>query len=199
MLVYVRHGATALNGEGSEERLRGRLEVPLADVGKQQAQDTAATLAKRLTALDSFETSPLHRTLQTAAIIGKRIGMKAVPNPDILDWDTGKLAGQKVEDVLPLVKHLITHPEEPAPGGQSFQDYLNYFVPAMQQKVNAPGVHLVIGHARGASVIQGLADNGGTSVDVQRVLDRPDVQPGGILIVNKRWGTTIHNPDVEKE
>ncbi len=198
MLVYVRHGATALNKGGSEERLRGWLPVPLSPLGQQQAHETAARLAKALpTDPATFTTSDLPRAVQTSAILGKALGQTATPDTNVRDWHTGDLAGQKVEDALPQLRHLISHPDEPAPNGEPLNTYLDRFVPAMREKVESPGVHLVVGHARGATVLEGIADpegGKGGQIAPHALLDRPRVQPGGILIINPKWDTTVDNP-----
>jgi len=198
MLVYVRHGATVLNKGGSEERLRGWLPVPLSELGQQQARETALRLAQRLSVdPQTFTTSDLHRALQTSAIVGQAIGKQATPDARVRDWNTGDLAGQKVEDVLPTLKHLISHPDDSAPNGEPLNAYLDRFVPTMREKVTAPGVHLVVGHARGATILEGIADETGGKggeINPDFLLKRPQVQPGGILIINKDWQTHVDNP-----
>ena len=197
MLVYVRHGATSLNKGGTEERLRGWLPVPLAPKGIEQAKATGLRLAQNIPTPDSARESDLNRTMQTGDIIGNALGIKVEPDPRVRDWNTGKLAGQKVMDVLPELQRLIKNPDEPAPGGESVNDYRQRFEPLMRDLVTAPGVHLVIGHARGATLLQGIADpegGKGGDVPIRFLLNRPTVEPGGILIVNKNWDTTVDNP-----
>jgi broad specificity phosphatase PhoE len=201
MLVYVRHGATALNKGGSEERLRGWLPVPLSELGQQQATTTARRLAQILPVQpDTFVASDLHRAHQTAQIVGSALGQTPEPDPRVRDWNTGKLAGQKVDDVLPLIKELIKNPDDPAPGGEALNQYLDRFVPTMREKVASPGVHLVVGHARGATILEGIADDvGGKGGDINPrfLLERPRVQPGGVLIIDKNWNTKVDNPEQE--
>lgn len=198
MLVYVRHGATSLNKGGSEERLRGWLPVPLSDLGEQQAQQTAQRLAKTLPGdPTTFRASDLHRALQTAGIISDAIGVPFTPDSNVRDWNTGNLAGKKVEDMLPTLQALIKSPDTPAPGGESVNDYRQRFEPLMRQLVESNGVHLVVGHARGATVLEGIADpegGKGGSIPIRFLLERPRVQPGGVLIINRNWDTTVDNP-----
>lgn len=63
MLILVRHGRTALNAAG---RLQGRLDVPLDDVGREQAVAVAAHVG----AVDVLISSPLTRARQTAETFG---------------------------------------------------------------------------------------------------------------------------------
>ena len=198
MLVYVRHGATSLNKGGSGERLRGWLPVPLTATGEDQAKQAGMRLNKLLmVAPKTFETSDLPRAMQTASIIGRHMGLTATPNTNLRDWNTGTLAGQNVDDVLPQLKHLMDHPDEPAPGGEPLNAYLDRFDPAMREKIAAPGMHLVVGHARGASLLEGMASpvgGVGDKIDPAFLVPRSRVKPGGILIINKDWHTTVDNP-----
>jgi alpha-ribazole phosphatase len=66
MLILVRHGRTALN---AARRLQGRLDVPLDDVGREQA----ARVAARVGGYDALISSPLLRATQTAAMFGSDV------------------------------------------------------------------------------------------------------------------------------
>ena len=197
MLIYVRHGKTSLNQSGGDERLRGWLPVPLSPEGHKQAQKAGMRLAQQLPGPpNSFVTSDLHRAMQTAAHISQSIGVQAKPDQNIRDWNTGDLAGEKVTEVLPKLKDLVHHPDEPAPGGEPLNTYLSRFVPEMKKKVNDPGIHLVVGHARGSAILEGIASPvGGKGVDIDKkfLLERPQLQPGGIMIIGKDWNPKIDN------
>jgi broad specificity phosphatase PhoE len=64
VLILVRHGRTALNAEG---RLQGRLDIPLDDVGREQAKAVVAHVG----AVDELISSPLLRATETAAFFGQ--------------------------------------------------------------------------------------------------------------------------------
>ena len=64
MLILVRHGRTALNAEG---RLQGRLDVPLDDVGREQAKAVVAHVG----VVDELISSPLRRATETAEFFGQ--------------------------------------------------------------------------------------------------------------------------------
>jgi broad specificity phosphatase PhoE len=134
--------------------------------------------------------------VQTAQILGKHLGMQATPESAIRDWNTGIYAGQKVEDVLKIIQGFIMSPEDVVPGGESFNTYLRRFEPAMRKRVASPGIHLVVGHARGASVLQGIASpvgGVGRGIDPQLLLEKPDVKPGGVMIITPEWKTKVIN------
>jgi broad specificity phosphatase PhoE len=187
-----------LNKGGTEERLRGWLPVPLTPQGVQQAHDVAGQLSLRP---DSFSASDLPRAAQTADIVGKHLGMAPKLEPNIRDWNTGDLAGTKVTDSLPQMKELIRTPDVSAPNGESIDSYLARFVPEMRKRIEDPGMHLVVGHARGAMVLQGIASpvNGkGEGIDPKYLLDRPDVDPGGVMTIDPRWNVKVQNPKAGK-
>lgn len=197
--MYQRHGATSLNKGGSEERLRGWLSVPLSDIGVQQAHEAGQRLRDMLPP-STFSTSDLYRAQQTAGIVGQYIGMQATPDPALRDWHTGYMAGQKVTDVMDDLKYYIAHPDEAPKDGEPLNSYLDRFVPAMRQRVAAPGVHLVVGHARGATILEGIADPvGGVGQDINPkfLFARPNVQPGGTLMINRDWQTQMDNPSIK--
>lgn len=192
-----------MNKGGSEERLRGWLPVPLSPLGVKQVHESAAKFAQVIggAPIKSSTTSDLRRALQSADILTQHTGIQFQPNTNLRDWNTGDLAGQKVVDVLPQLQHFIKNPTKSTPNGEPLQDYLNRFVPDVKGKVNDDGVHLVLGHARGATILEGVASpvgGVGGDVDPRYLLERPRVQPGGILVINNRWQTMVSNPE-EKE
>ena len=63
MLILVRHGRTAANAQGL---LQGRGDLPLDEVGRQQAQQVANSIG----AVDHVISSPLARARETAACFG---------------------------------------------------------------------------------------------------------------------------------
>jgi len=200
MLIYVRHGDTAFNAGGTEERLRGWLPVPLTPKGEQSANRAG----QRLRGLEpnTFATSDLHRAAQSAHIIGQQIGQPPDPDPALRDWNTGDLAGRKFEDVKETIFHLIDHPDKSAPGGESINEYLTRFIPAMRTKVEDPGVHLVVGHARGGMVLQGIAspEGGvGQDLDKQFLKTRPNFSPGDMLTFQPTWKMKVLNGHQDQE
>jgi probable phosphoglycerate mutase len=90
--VYlVRHGETEWARLG---RHTGRTDVPLTDVGREQAR----TLGRRLAGHDFalVLTSPLSRATETAALAGFA---DARPDPDLQEWDYGVLEGRLTSDI----------------------------------------------------------------------------------------------------
>lgn len=95
ILLLVRHGETLGNREG-------RFQVygtPLSDTGRAQA----ARVAQRLAAeppIAALYTSDLARALETATIIGDRIGLTPVAHSGLRELDVGDWKGLLRADVL---------------------------------------------------------------------------------------------------
>ncbi|MEM5709648.1 histidine phosphatase family protein, partial [Elizabethkingia meningoseptica] len=132
-LYLVRHGKTARNGTSdSPDFIRGWDDVPLSDEGRQEARDAAGAL--KPLGIERLLTSDLSRAKETAQIIGKAIGVPApAPSTDFRPWNLGDFQGKKTADMLPEMRRLITDaPDEPVPGGESFNSYKSRFLSALR-------------------------------------------------------------------
>ena len=87
-LLLVRHGETDWNAEG---RLQGHTDRPLNDYGRTQAKALADRLAGE--GADAIYTSDLVRAKATAEIIGERLGLTVVVDPDLREKDWGTWEG----------------------------------------------------------------------------------------------------------
>lgn len=94
-LIIVRHGRTAWN-EGEGERLRGRADLDLDEIGLKQAAAAATRVAKwGATAVYS---SPLRRAMMTAEILAKPRGLQVQPLQGLIDIDYGKWQGLSLKE-----------------------------------------------------------------------------------------------------
>src|SRR5436190_6437311 len=87
-LLLVRHGETDWNASG---RLQGHTDRPLNDVGRRQAAALAGQLAGRGVA--AISTSDLVRAKETAEIVGERLGLTVVVDPDLRERHWGSWEG----------------------------------------------------------------------------------------------------------
>ena len=94
-VLLVRHGRTVLN---AENRLRGRLDPELDDVGRAEVQ----ALAEQLAALAPARvvSSPLRRAVQTAEAIARRAGVRVVVEHGLIDRDYGQWAGHTRDELI---------------------------------------------------------------------------------------------------
>jgi broad specificity phosphatase PhoE len=87
-LLLVRHGETDWNADG---RLQGHTDRPLSDFGRRQARQLAEELADEQ--LEAIYSSDLARARETAEIVGERLGLPVVLEPDLREKDWGTWEG----------------------------------------------------------------------------------------------------------
>ena len=96
-IALIRHGQTDWN---AQFLFQGRSDIPLNDVGRQQARDTAGALAE--TGLwDAIVSSPLKRARETASVIAEALGLELGPAyPDWVERDYGVHEGVRADRSL---------------------------------------------------------------------------------------------------
>jgi probable phosphoglycerate mutase len=92
-LLLVRHGETDWNAAG---RLQGHTDRPLSDFGRRQARQLAEELADE--ELEAIYASDLARARETAEIVGERLGLPVVLDPDLREKDWGTWEGLTAVD-----------------------------------------------------------------------------------------------------
>jgi phosphoserine phosphatase len=133
-LILVRHGHV----QGiSPERFRGRAELPLTELGRREAEVTAARIAASWQPAAIY-TSPMSRAVDTGAAIGKRLGLSASAMPGLNDIDYGEWQGLTNDAVRARwADELDTwhrHPDWAAiPRGETLQQVLSRAVAALRE------------------------------------------------------------------
>ena len=141
--VLLRHGQTPMS---VQKRYAGRSDVPLTDVGVQQA----AAAAKRLASagLDAIVTSPLLRTVQTAREVAAVTGAAVVTDDGFRETDFGAWEGRTFAEVRERwpaeLSAWLADPEVAPPGGESFTD--------VSARVTA-ALHRVLAARKGQTVL----------------------------------------------
>jgi probable phosphoglycerate mutase len=130
-LILVRHGKTKLNSLDSAERLRGWMDVPLDEQGLREAEETAQRLAQY--PVGHIYSSDLYRARQTADAVVKATLAPIVHTSGLRPWNVGTLAGQRVKDILPILKQLEVDPSLPAPGGESFLQFCDRYLRKLEE------------------------------------------------------------------
>ncbi|GAA5226358.1 histidine phosphatase family protein [Paeniglutamicibacter antarcticus] len=93
-LGFIRHGQTNWN---AEDRLQGSSDIPLNDVGREQARDAVAVLGT--STWDVVVSSPLSRARQTAEIIASGLGIELGQSyGELIERDYGQAEGMRVAD-----------------------------------------------------------------------------------------------------
>ncbi|HKZ20701.1 MAG TPA: histidine phosphatase family protein [Acidimicrobiia bacterium] len=144
-VVLVRHGETEWT---MNHRHTGRSDIPLTDVGREQAR----LLGRRLSDFD-FElvlTSPALRTHETASIAG--LGSSAVADPDLWEWDYGKYEGTRTADIRQEIEGWSVWTHEIV-GGESLEHVGERCDRVVTRTRRVEGDVAVFGHAHALRVL----------------------------------------------
>jgi probable phosphoglycerate mutase len=113
-LVLARHGETAWSKSGQHT---GRTDIPLTDLGREQARTLGAELAGR--AFSAVLSSPLSRASETARLAG--FEATVVIDPELQEWDYGVYEGRRRVDIA-RDDPGWTIWSRPIPGGESLAE-----------------------------------------------------------------------------
>jgi probable phosphomutase (TIGR03848 family) len=172
-VLFVRHGKTPTTGSTLPGRAKG---LHLADDGKAQAEAVAERLGE-LQKIDAIYASPLERTRETAAPIGRARGLKVQIERGLLECDFGEWTGRKLKDLMKL-DEWRTVQRYPSgfrfPGGESFTEMQTRITGAVAGLVarHPGGVVVAVSHAD--PIKAAVADALGTHLDLfQRIVISP--------------------------
>ena len=112
-IFIVRHGQTEKN---RTNLLQGRSDVPLNDVGRQQAEELGERLRAAGIGFDRVYTSPLIRAMQTAELIAG--GAPQTVEERLIEMDYGPYEGMSLKDPDPEIRRFFSDfVHQPAPAG----------------------------------------------------------------------------------
>ena len=94
MFFVLRHGQTDWN---VELRLQGSTDIPLNDTGRIQARRAAEVLSGR--GLTRIIASPLSRALETANIVGAKLGLTPAIDDRLIERNFGQFEGMTIDEV----------------------------------------------------------------------------------------------------
>lgn len=98
-LYFVRHGESTAN---HADLVTGQLDVPLTELGRQQAMAAGIEVLNEKIAIDLIIASPLQRAHETAVLMSRVIGYpedKIVVEPLVAERSFGSLQGKAKEEV----------------------------------------------------------------------------------------------------
>ncbi len=163
--LLIRHGETDFN---KKMRLPGRLPgIHLNKNGLKQAE----VLAEKLAAapIKAIYSSPLERTLETAAPLARALKLDVISLPGLLELDCGDWQGLYVKN---LRRQKVWQPlqKNPAlfrfPGGESFIDCQNRIVQAIERlRLSHAATDLVACFSHADPIKQAVAFYLGLSLD----------------------------------
>lgn len=154
-LTIIRHGSTALN---DADRIRGWKDVPLNAKGIKEAMILSGKMIGAK--IDRIHSSDLERAVHTAAHINKHHDAPMTLHQELRPWNVGTFAGEKRALVFPKMKVLQRqmHERIPAPGGESFRDFKDRYLPFLRSKMREAretGKHIVLAaHYRNLSAAE---------------------------------------------
>ena len=102
-LMLVRHGETEWN---VQRRYQGQSDVPLSEIGNQQAESIAGRLAGQ--EIDAIYASDLKRAWQTAQVIAAQTGLDVISEPRLRELKFGILEGLTFEEAEEKYPEMIT-------------------------------------------------------------------------------------------
>jgi len=119
--LLLRHGQTAMS---AQKRYAGRSDVPLTDLGVQQAVAAAKRLASA--GLDAIVASPLLRAVQTAEEVAAATGVPVVTDAGFRETDFGAWEGLTFAEVRERwpdeLNKWLADPATAPPGGESLAE-----------------------------------------------------------------------------
>ena len=167
MLYVVRHARTEANAGG---RLQGRLDLPLDDVGRQQA----AALTRLVPAPRRLVVSPALRAAETASVFG-------VPHEVDDRWhemDYGDLEGVRVADVPAATwAHWRADPHFTPAGGETLAAVAARVFAACDDLLDDAAVHdvVVVTHATPVKIAMAWALGADPTVTWRSFVDQASV------------------------
>ena len=139
-ILLARHGETDWN---LERRVQGHSDRPLNETGRAQARALADELDGAT--IDAVYSSDLARALETAEIVGRRLGLPVSALPELREKHFGTWEGLTDEEVLNRFPHAR---EGPWGDGESSDDMAGRVLDALRRIASAhPGGQvLVVAH-----------------------------------------------------
>lgn len=123
-VVYLlRHGRTQLNAGGY---LRGRIDVPLDEVGQAEAEALAEVFSS--VQLGAVVASPLSRASDTAAAVARRHRLAVEVDADLADRDWGEWAGRSEAEAIARFGSL-----ESLPGAEGAAEFRRRVLAALER------------------------------------------------------------------
>jgi broad specificity phosphatase PhoE len=171
-VVYLaRHGESDWN---AANRFQGHSDRPLTELGRRQAELLAEDLAGAA-ALSAIYSSPLRRALETAAIVGARLGLVPVELDELREVDVGSWAGLSRTEVEQRYPEAFRRWLD---GGEGWEDGESYTAMAARvletvraiARAHPDDELLVVSHGGPIRAVQAAAD--GMDVHDYRRLSR---------------------------
>jgi len=155
-LILIRHGQSLGN---AERRFTFGPDEPLTEQGREQARAVCALLCARYRPVALYA-SPFLRALETARLIGERLGLSPVAVDELREQFFGALHGQPYESFAPLAEAAsATRWERRPPGGETLLEVARRAGPALDAiaRRHAGEAVVVVSHGGVMAALRGHA------------------------------------------
>lgn len=169
-ILLVRHGHTPTTGKLLPGRAPG---LHLADVGMQQAERVGERIAE-LAKVDAIYTSPMERARETAAPIGKAVGIRPKVVKGLVECDFGDWTGAELKQLMKLPEWRTVQKAPSTfrfPNGESFTEMQVRMITALDtlREHHPGGLIVCVSHAD--TIKAAMAHALGTHLDLfQRIV-----------------------------
>lgn len=172
-ILLVRHGQTPTTGKLLPGRAPG---LHLAEAGREQAERAAARIAE-LPGVAAVYCSPLERTRETAAPIGKALGVKPIVTRGLLEADFGEWTGAELKRLFKLPEWRTVQRAPSTfrfPAGESFTEMQARIVSELERLRQLHPGETVIAVSHADPIKAAMAYALGTHLDLfQRIVISP--------------------------
>ena len=156
-VILVRHGRTAWHAEG---RYAGTADVPLDDVGREQAQKVAERFKGHK--IDAIYSSPLSRCLDLAKDVAEVAGLEVKVDERLREIDLGRWDGEMLKSIVEKDGALLKQwTEDPVaitiPGGESLIAVQERSMEWLASAVTETGEGVILASSHGGPIRSILA------------------------------------------
>ena len=162
-LLVIRHGFSQNN---AVRRFTGQADVPLSDLGREQAELVADYLHKNAK-IGAVYASDLCRAVDTVAPTAARFGLSVVPEPAFRETDVGDWTNRVYEEVEESDREAMARhradPDFPIPGGESNRQVFDRVCAAIHRlgELHDGQTVVIATHAMPARCIEAMSEGHG--------------------------------------
>lgn len=203
-LYLISHACTRYNNPGKpHDVVHGWKDIPLNTKGRDQAKELGELLKNKN--VDELYSSNLKRASQTAHIISNIIGVPDKSQTAFRPWNLGEFAGHSSHDVIPKLKpYMTTKKNQSVNGGESFNDFENRFIPALEnllKKAEAGKTIVLVTHSRNLEFAQGWLSGSAhrKKVDIDAISE-DKIDPATVIKItrNAKTGKWMQNEEADE-
>jgi broad specificity phosphatase PhoE len=194
-LYLISHAKTRYNRPGQpHDIVHGWKDTPLDSTGRQQARKLGKFLGGL--GIEQLHSSDLKRAAQTAQVIGSVSGVPVKAGRQYRPWNLGDFAGHSSSDVIPKLRpYMEDKSGQPVDGGESFDNFTDRFLPALEKLLTQVKSGKTIGlvtHSRNMELTQGWLGGRRPRKEIDtKAISIDKIDPGVVLKItpqtSSRW------------